>query len=114
MEKPSHKCGIYGMYGNCTITIFEQIKYGLEKIQHRGRECTGISYFDEDKLKVVKGCGLVNEVINENKLINSIPKNIAPLKSEYVGNYALRIYWNDEHDSGIFHFNMLREFEKSY
>jgi len=76
MEKPGHKCGIYGMYGNCTSTVFEQIKYGLEKIQHRGRECAGISYFDEDKLKIVKGCGLVHEIINETKLINSIQTNI--------------------------------------
>ena len=41
----------------------------------------------------------------------SNPKDIAPLKSEYVGNYAIRIYWNDNHESGIFHFKMLRNFE---
>ncbi len=72
-----------------------------------------ISFFDLRDACPCASC--VDELSGEKTLdSNSIPKNIAPIKSEYVGNYALRIYWNDEHDSGIFHFNMLREFEKSY
>ena len=37
-------------------------------------------------------------------------KRIRPLKSEFVGNYALRVYWSDSHDTGIFHYKMLRTF----
>ena len=43
----------------------------------------------------------------------TIPNDIRPLRSEYVGNYALRIYWSDSHDTGIFHYKMLRAFNNS-
>jgi len=31
------------------------------------------------------------------------------LKAELVGNYALRIDWSDDHGSGIYSFEYLRE-----
>lgn len=56
-------------------------------------------------------CALcVNELTGE-KMLNSadIRQDIQPSRSEYVGNYALRFYWNDGHDSGIYNFRLLRE-----
>jgi ATP-binding protein involved in chromosome partitioning len=56
----------------------------------------------------------VDELSGEKTLdSNTIPKDIRPEKSEYVGNYALRVYWSDKHDTGIFHYKMLRDFENS-
>ena len=40
---------------------------------------------------------------------NSIPKDIHIKGAEYVGNYGLKITWNDGHDTGIYHFKFLRE-----
>jgi DUF971 family protein len=34
---------------------------------------------------------------------------LSALKAELVGNYALRIDWSDEHGSGIYSFEYLRE-----
>jgi DUF971 family protein len=37
-----------------------------------------------------------------------IPEDVHPLAIHYVGNYALRIDWNDGHGTGIFPFDYLR------
>ena len=39
----------------------------------------------------------------------TIPPDIHILKAEYVGHYALRLFWSDRHDSGIYAFAYLRE-----
>jgi len=36
-------------------------------------------------------------------------KPLSALSAELVGNYALRIDWSDEHGSGIYSFQYLRE-----
>lgn len=45
--------------------------------------------------------------------LNILPGNyaqpLAALKAELVGNYALRIDWSDNHGSGIYSFDYLRE-----
>ena len=52
----------------------------------------------------------VDEISGEKVLDpNTIPKDIHIKKAEYIGNYALKITWSDEHDSGIFSFKFLRE-----
>jgi ATP-binding protein involved in chromosome partitioning len=52
----------------------------------------------------------VNEMTGE-KILDpaTIRHDIQPSRTEYVGNYALRFHWNDGHDSGIYHFRLLRE-----
>ena len=46
-------------------------------------------------------------------LLNVLPGNhtnpLAALSAELVGNYALRIDWSDQHGSGIYSFEYLRE-----
>ena len=36
-------------------------------------------------------------------------KPLAPERAELVGRYALQIYWNDGHSSGIYAFDYLRD-----
>ncbi|MFT3788288.1 MAG: DUF971 domain-containing protein [Tepidisphaeraceae bacterium] len=40
-----------------------------------------------------------------------IEQNIAAEKAERVGNYAIKIHWNDGHDAGIYSWTYLREIE---
>jgi DUF971 family protein len=35
-------------------------------------------------------------------------KPIGPIRAELVGRYALQIFWNDGHSSGIYAFDYLR------
>ena len=39
----------------------------------------------------------------------SVPPGVFIEKAEYVGHYALRLFWSDRHDSGIYAFAYLRE-----
>jgi len=51
----------------------------------------------------------VNELTGERILKpNSVDSAIHPLSSEYVGSYALRIRWSDNHDTGLYTFKNLR------
>ncbi len=51
----------------------------------------------------------VDEVTGEKILDNStVDKDIHPVASAYIGNYALEIRWSDDHDTGIFTFDKLR------
>ena len=69
-----------------------------------------ISYFDLRDACPCASC--IDELSGEKTLLsNSIPKDISPLRSEYVGNYALRFYWSDKHDTGIFRYKMIRDFD---
>ena len=52
----------------------------------------------------------VDEVTGEKILDDAtVDKSIQPARSEYVGNYALRIYWSDGHDTGLYAFQNLRK-----
>ncbi|MDX2469227.1 MAG: DUF971 domain-containing protein [SAR324 cluster bacterium] len=52
----------------------------------------------------------VNEITGEKILDNAtVNPNIQPTSSEYVGNYGLRIFWNDGHSVGIYKFATLRD-----
>lgn len=51
----------------------------------------------------VRGHGMGNEVLQFGK------KDVRILNLEPVGNYALKISFDDGHDSGLFHWNYLKE-----
>ena len=54
--------------------------------------------------------GCVSEITGEKILDDStVDKGIHPLRSAYVGNYALQIFWSDNHNTGIYSFSSLRD-----
>ena len=66
MEKPSHYCGVFGVYG---VPDAARVIYtGLFALQHRGQEGAGIVVSNGDKVRSVKGMGLVNEVFAKGTL----------------------------------------------
>lgn len=60
MEKPRHYCGVFGVFGveDAPKTIYT----GLFALQHRGQEGAGIAVSNGDKVRSIKGMGLVSEV----------------------------------------------------
>ncbi len=78
IDKPRSNCGIFGVYRHpqaATITY-----YGLNALQHRGQEGTGIVTLDYDSekgkhhLNVNKGFGLVSEVFKDESLLTEMLK----------------------------------------
>ncbi len=56
----------------------------------------------------------VDEITGQKRLErSSIPPDIHPLGSEYVGNYALRIHWSDGHSTGLYNFKTLRGMDET-
>jgi amidophosphoribosyltransferase len=81
IDKPRSNCGIFGVFRHPkagTLTY-----YGLNALQHRGQEGTGIVTLDFDAAKarhylnVHKGFGLVTEVFREEALITETLKGDA-------------------------------------
>nr|WP_239403197.1 amidophosphoribosyltransferase [Alistipes sp. An116] len=61
------ECGVFGIYGVPEAASLTY--YGLHALQHRGQEGAGIvSVDDKGQFRRIKGCGLVTEVFNEEKL----------------------------------------------
>lgn len=61
-EKPRHHCGLVGVFG---VENAPHILYtGLFALQHRGQEGAGIVVSDGEKVRSIKGVGLVGEVFN--------------------------------------------------
>ena len=60
-------CGIVGYIGNKKIE--NQLIEMLKKVEYRGYDSAGISFIENDKLKVVKKQGCVQNL--ENSFINS-------------------------------------------
>lgn len=61
------ECGVFGIYGVPDAASLTY--YGLHALQHRGQEGAGIvSVDDQGQFRRIKGCGLVTEVFNEEKL----------------------------------------------
>lgn len=59
-ERPRHYCGIFGVFGvaDAPKTIYT----GLFALQHRGQEGAGLVVSDGEKVRSIKGMGLVNDV----------------------------------------------------
>jgi amidophosphoribosyltransferase len=56
----NEECGIFGVWGHPDSA--QLTYYGLHSLQHRGQEGTGIVVSDGQKLKGIKGEGLVSEI----------------------------------------------------
>ena len=56
----NEECGVFGVWGHPDSA--QLTYYGLHSLQHRGQEGTGIVVSDGEKLRVVKGEGLVSEI----------------------------------------------------
>ncbi|KAG5893456.1 hypothetical protein JTB14_012173 [Gonioctena quinquepunctata] len=69
----SHECGVFGAIGNenwpCNSEIAQFICIGLEALQHRGQESTGIVTSEENNdFHIHKGMGLVKHVFNNDHI----------------------------------------------
>lgn len=54
--------------------------------------------------------GCVNEFTGERMVdVPNIPEAIEIENAELVGNYALKIKWNDQHDTGLYTWEHLRD-----
>ena len=58
------ECGVFGLYDR-TSTIGTTLYEGLVALQHRGQEGTGIAVVHGSQIDVVKGPGLVKEVLQD-------------------------------------------------
>ncbi|ABE53044.1 amidophosphoribosyltransferase [Methanococcoides burtonii] len=67
------ECGVVGVLMHKADTKAKpaslQIYYALYALQHRGQESTGITVKNGDKLKSIKGMGLVPEVYSKDELL---------------------------------------------
>lgn len=56
-------------------------------------------------------CAVCVDELTGRKVLDAktIPADIHILRAEYVGRYALRIFWSDGHNSGIYTFAYLSE-----
>lgn len=59
----NEECGVFGIWGHENASQITY--YGLQSLQHRGQEGTGIVVTDGKEMKVAKGEGLVTEVFTE-------------------------------------------------
>lgn len=61
-ERPRHYCGLFGVFGvaDAPRTIYT----GLFALQHRGQEGAGIVVSNGEKVRSIKGMGLVSEVFS--------------------------------------------------
>ena len=73
--RPRHYCGLFGVFG---VPDAAQVAHtGLFALQHRGQEGAGIVSSDGDKVRSVKGMGLVGEVFAKRNLPQELPGAIA-------------------------------------
>ncbi|MFT4414591.1 amidophosphoribosyltransferase [Fredinandcohnia humi] len=62
----NEECGLFGIWGHPDAAQITY--YGLHSLQHRGQEGAGIVVSNGEKLRIVKGEGLVNEVFSNGQL----------------------------------------------
>ena len=58
--------------------------------------------------------GCVDEMTGVRTLdLKSVPTNVRPTSIGFSGNYALKIDWSDNHNSGIYTWNRLMELSRA-
>ncbi len=62
-EKAQESCGLFGIFGVKDAAPY--IYQGLFALQHRGQEGAGIVVSDGNKIKSIKGFGLISDVVAE-------------------------------------------------
>ncbi len=87
-DKPRSNCGVFGIFKHSQAATLTY--YGLNALQHRGQEGTGIVTLDFDPeknrhhLNVYKGFGLVSEVFkDETILTNTLTGDVAVGHNRY-------------------------------
>jgi len=67
--KIHEECGVFGIFNNDDFDVTQEIYLGLYALQHRGQKSCGIAVtFEDKKVEVKKGLGLVPEVFNAETL----------------------------------------------
>jgi amidophosphoribosyltransferase len=111
-------CGLFGVYGVAEAAPL--IYQGLFSLQHRGQEGAGIVVSDGEKIKSVKGLGLVGEVFSKQPISDLIGKigighvrysttgstriqNVQPLVAECADGI-----WSIAHNGNLVNANKLR------
>ena len=96
----------------------DEAAYTPREIGQRGARVLGIrwadgheSEYDVRALRLACGCAqCVDEWTGEGRLDEaSVPADVAPLRIQPVGRYAIQIDWSDGHATGIYPFRRLRE-----
>jgi ATP-binding protein involved in chromosome partitioning len=66
--------------------------------------------FDVRDLRLACHCALCIEEMSGRKLLDpkTVRPDVSPQVISSIGNYAIGIDWNDDHNSGIYSFNLLR------
>jgi ATP-binding protein involved in chromosome partitioning len=69
------------------------------------------SVYDVRRLRLACGCAqCVDEWTGEGRLDESVvPADVAPVRIQPVGRYAIQIDWSDGHATGIYPYRRLRE-----
>ncbi len=67
--------------------------------------------YDYWQLRTSCPCASCVDEITGEKILDdaTVPKDIHPVRSAYIGNYALEILWSDDHNTGIYTFDKLRD-----
>ena len=81
-EKLHEECGVFGIYGDGSVSPAYACYNGLLALQHRGQESCGIAVNDCGVIKVHKDMGLVTEVFN-NKVLDGLKGQIAVAHARY-------------------------------
>ncbi|MCG8338446.1 MAG: DUF971 domain-containing protein [Proteobacteria bacterium] len=67
--------------------------------------------YDYWQLRTSCPCASCVDEITGEKILDdaTVPKDVHPVRSAYIGNYALEILWSDDHNTGIYTFDKLRD-----
>jgi len=66
-DKLKEECGVFGAYSP-KDAVQDEIYFGLQALQHRGQESSGIAVLQDGKVNCIKGMGLVTNVFTEENL----------------------------------------------